>query len=420
MTTPILGITEISASQNQKEVTANQMVRDLEAAGNDLVTVTVTGNTTLTGAQFNRAWLIRLTGSPASDFNLTVPANKRAFVIDNQTGRTGTVTRGSGATVAVLTAERRLLGSDGTDIVALAPAHNLTGGGGGGGGGGAPVFKGALVKRTATQSIPNNTLTLVNWTAETYDTDGFHDNATNNTRLTIPAGVTKAVLAANIRWVANSTGTRVVILRKNGAYFDGDPILRHTATGEAEINIVSAAIEVTAGDYFEVEVFQNSGAALNIDSTASPQFSWFAVYAVQYSAFRGALVSRATDLSIPNNAETAIAWTEEQYDTDTIHDNATNNSRLTVPTGITRVRLTASVSLASAGLDSLRIFKNGVVFKGMASAFVGGTTGQRLNVTTPVLVVVATDYFEAMVFQDSGAAINLLAAESSFAMEIVE
>jgi hypothetical protein len=50
------------------------------------------------------------------------------------------------------------------------------------------AFVGCRLKQTANQTISNNTNTAIQWNSEDYDTDAFHDNSTNNTRITIPSG----------------------------------------------------------------------------------------------------------------------------------------------------------------------------------------------------------------------------------------
>jgi hypothetical protein len=49
-------------------------------------------------------------------------------------------------------------------------------------------FVGCSLYKTAVQSISNDTNTIINWDAEYFDTDGFHSNVTNNSRITIPSG----------------------------------------------------------------------------------------------------------------------------------------------------------------------------------------------------------------------------------------
>lgn len=187
--------------------------------------------------------------------------------------------------------------------------------------------------------------------------------------------------------------------------------------------VVSAPLEVTAGtDYFEIEVEQSSGGALDVDVS---NHTWAAIYAVQYTSFRGALVRSTANQSLTSGIHTAIAFDAEEYDTDTIHDNATNNTRLTVPTGVTRVRVTCNVSFASngAGIRRLHVRKNGAEFNGGAYSQddVSGTTIHWLNASTGVLSVAGGDYFECYAQQTSGGALNVTFDESTWgALEVVE
>ena len=118
------------------------------------------------------------------------------------------------------------------------------------------------VTKTSDQTIPNNTLTAINWDSESYDTDGMHDTVTNNSRITFnTAG--KYSVTAQSSWQSNGSGARVLDIVKNGN--TGTPIGRtkmpNTDTG-AE-NIVSYVGEFAVNDYIELCVFQNRGGNLN-------------------------------------------------------------------------------------------------------------------------------------------------------------
>jgi len=147
-------------------------------------------------------------------------------------------------------------------------------------------------------------------------------------------------------------------------------------------------------------------------------------------AFKGSLVYIDGNQSIANNDGTEkIAFDQESYDTSTIHDTVTNNSRLTVPAGVTKVRLTAGLSFAAnaTGYRSASFHKNGVsTYVGLVSAQeLSPTAGQFANLylTSPVLTVVATDYFELFCFQNSGGALNAQGTADGrltwFAMELI-
>ena len=142
-------------------------------------------------------------------------------------------------------------------------------------------------------------------------------------------------------------------------------------------------------------------------------------------AFRGALVKKAADQIGANySTAAALAWDAEAYDTNAFHDNVTNNTRLTVPTGVTRARLWGHVriiNLVASEFALLSIFKNGIIdYDGsavMASEI--NTTSQEITVSSPVLSVAALDYFELFLRVASDTAIDVIATRSSFAIEAV-
>jgi hypothetical protein len=127
-----------------------------------------------------------------------------------------------------------------------------------------PRARGALVYRSSVQSIPNTTATAVAFNAESYDTDLLHSVVTDTDRLTVPAGVTKVRVSCAIKW-APATGNRSVIVRKNGSInsYPGQPT-RSLAAAEGDEPLVSPVLSVTAGDYFSVWAYQETGGAVNV------------------------------------------------------------------------------------------------------------------------------------------------------------
>lgn len=121
-------------------------------------------------------------------------------------------------------------------------------------------LRGAMVKKSDNQTSANYTTpTPIAWDAEIYDTNAIHDNAVNNTRLTVPAGVSFVQLGCTLTLgsVGNPSLT-VLWLKKNGsASFDGFCGLDKVGTGNPDPNItcVSGPIAVTAGDYFEWQLY---------------------------------------------------------------------------------------------------------------------------------------------------------------------
>jgi hypothetical protein len=156
----------------------------------------------------------------------------------------------------------------------ITAAANGTGGGG--------SFRGALVKKAADQTAANYTAGAnVAWDAEDYDTDAIHDNVTNNSRLTVPSGVTKIRLSAAIEVLAGTLGTNNFVLltiTKNGANFPGRPgQLVSSGHNGAFVNVVSPVVTVTAGDYFQANLVIQTDTSVTIESDTS----WFAMEIVE-------------------------------------------------------------------------------------------------------------------------------------------
>ena len=114
------------------------------------------------------------------------------------------------------------------------------------------------------QSIPDSTYTALAFDAENYDVKEMHDNTTNNTRITIPAdGSGTYLITANVFFAANATGVRNVRITLNGTTVLASGIAVSTG-GTTGTSVNATTIEqLSAGDYIEVEAYQDSGAALD-------------------------------------------------------------------------------------------------------------------------------------------------------------
>jgi hypothetical protein len=129
------------------------------------------------------------------------------------------------------------------------------------------VLSGCVVTRAASQSIPNNTATLMSFTAEVIDAGGWI--AVTSTTVTVPAGAIPAgytTIAVDCRisatFATNATGYRRATLLKNGTPVVG-PVVD---AGSGQVTVVSESCITTAvaGDTFTVEVQQTSGGSLNV------------------------------------------------------------------------------------------------------------------------------------------------------------
>jgi hypothetical protein len=472
MPSPYLNITHVAASQNQKEVTINDAVDALDEAMNATkdVDCSAGGMIVIAAADYTGNYRLHLTGAPAAAFDLQVPDTRRAFVVDNATGKTATVKRTSagGATVDVPTGKAYMLLNIGTDVILV-----------GGGGGGLPaqdttavvqnaadntkqvkisaaslstgttrtatmpdkdgtmamtadipVFAGARAYHNAAQSIasggPGTVLAL---NSERYDTDGFHDTVTNSSRLTVPAGKDgKYRITGTVQFAANATGERRLEILLNGATVIGRVSSAAVSGTAPTVLTVTCDYGFVAGDYVELRAFQDSGGALDAEAVGnySPEFAIANFGGAPATAVgRGALAKKTAAQSIVNATDTPLTFDAEVYDTDAIHDTVTNNSRLTVPAGVTTIRLVAGVEFAAnaTGVRRLWFRKNGADFDGGLAQTVPGNSGVSnwVTVVSPILNVAPGDFFEAFVNQNSGGALNANATVfTMFGMELLD
>jgi hypothetical protein len=127
-------------------------------------------------------------------------------------------------------------------------------------------------------------------------------------------------------------------------------------------------------------------------------------------------VTRATALSIANSTDTTIGFTAELFDNNVMHDNSTNNTRITInEAGFYTVGFNgqlASANTYTAIMATLMV--NGST--PIQRVLVPGTSisvPQRIAVST-VDEFAATDYIEVVLYQTSGAARSLeLVSDSS-------
>ena len=131
----------------------------------------------------------------------------------------------------------------------------------------AASFVGCRLSNTnETVSIANNTNTILAFNQEIIDTDSFHDNSTNNSRITIPAGKAgKYLIMSNIYWAGNATQVRIMDIMKNGnnqSTVAGSG--QSSSAGSAISNQAAIILDLAVSDYIEFRVSQNSGGALNV------------------------------------------------------------------------------------------------------------------------------------------------------------
>ncbi len=120
----------IAQSQSQKEVTSNALDNLLSNATQAILALAIVdgagsptnADRTLSDDEFFGHFLLSLTGSPSVAFDLILPASgQHCFAVRNQSGQSATLRVAAGASVTLADGTARLLHSDGTDVIALAP-----------------------------------------------------------------------------------------------------------------------------------------------------------------------------------------------------------------------------------------------------------------------------------------------------------
>lgn len=203
------------------------------------------------------------------------------------------------------------------------------------------------VGKTATQSIadgtpPDTGMTLMTWNQEAYDTDAYHDNSTNNERITIPSGRNGLYLTGCDVQItqpnSNVSTSRATVIEKNGSGSGGRiagnelPAASNNASpGDYGVGAYSL-VQLGVGDYLECKAMQNSGSSANSVATSNNEAPT-AFWAVQINSGNGAKVGKTANQTTAAAVE-ALTFNQEFVDTNSYHDNATNNQRLTIGTGL--------------------------------------------------------------------------------------
>jgi hypothetical protein len=137
-----------------------------------------------------------------------------------------------------------------------------------------PTMVGVRAYRTTNQAIGHSSWVAINFDAERFDTDTFHDNVTNNTRLTVPVG--KAgyyLIIGDVSWASNVTGFRYLHILLNGSVRLAE--VSQTSGGLLDVRqCVSTIYHLSEGDYVQLEVHQTSGGDLDVNALGnhSPEF----------------------------------------------------------------------------------------------------------------------------------------------------
>lgn len=121
----------------------------------------------------------------------------------------------------------------------------------------------------------------------------------------------------------------------------------------------------------------------------------------------GARVRHNANQAIPHNVWTILAFNQERYDTDTIHDNVVNNSRLTCKTpGVYVITFVFSWVANATGWRLAYFYLNASTYIAIVAWDAVATDQTRMSMTT-IYKLALNDFVEAGVYQNSGGALNV-------------
>lgn len=140
--------------------------------------------------------------------------------------------------------------------------------------GGSTTAVGVKATTTAATAMSNGVERTIPFEAESFDTDGFHDNSTNNTRLTVPSGKAGLYLcSAQLTINVSSRDNQYLFFRVNGSGYENyEGRNGSSGSGPAGHN-GSVPLVLAVGDY--VELGAMIGDNVNLLTTAG--FNWFSM-----------------------------------------------------------------------------------------------------------------------------------------------
>ena len=201
----------------------------------------------------------------------TLPLGTSGDTVSIPTG----VTLSGAGTITASAANLAASGAGG--VTGILPAAN----------GGVQTFSGARGLHSTTQSVGTSDDTVLAWNAELYDTDGYHDTTTNNSRMTIPslsgsAAISYVLIQANVFWqLLEDAEAYEMRIFQNGT--SSSAYSRQVGGGNASRSgsIVCSGAGVfscTAGDYFQVCLSTNATGSQIESSDNGSALGYFASF----------------------------------------------------------------------------------------------------------------------------------------------
>lgn len=141
---------------------------------------------------------------------------------------------------------------------------------------------------------------------------------------------------------------------------------------------------------------------------------------VATAAYNGAVANNSVGQHITAFTTGFIGCDQSSIDTNSYHDNVTNNSRMTVPSGVGKVRFSVNFSFSPSVVGDeygCFVLKNGAGnMGGLGGAIVGDTFGGSFTFTTPLALCSPGDYFQVQV---TNGGTGTITAFATFEMQVL-
>jgi len=123
------------------------------------------------------------------------------------------------------------------------------------------------VTKSAGQSIPSATDTIVTFDTETYDTDSYHSTVSNTGRMTFTSATAgKYLIIALSRWATLAAATTMIVK----ITLNGSEIARAKLTAlDSGALQCDTILEVVDGDYVEMVVNQNDPSSRTLNNVST-------------------------------------------------------------------------------------------------------------------------------------------------------
>jgi hypothetical protein len=131
-------------------------------------------------------------------------------------------------------------------------------------------FSGVSLKNSASQTISTATNTFITYDTEDYDTNGFHDNVTNNDRITIPVGKAGKYLVTftmNFQFTSTTTALTGAIIKNASTIAASATIATPSSSGG--VASVVTVLNLAEADYVRGRCRQDTGGDLSFISNVA-------------------------------------------------------------------------------------------------------------------------------------------------------